>query len=508
MPPGPSLSMHYLRFACIAILYAVGTTPLKAQTSDIGDNSQRLEATTVSQADIKALFESPGSDGFDRPPGMIGDFFGASAQQINMNAASYLGPSFRSSVLYGPYPAPMSIDHGLNTWVPTADGGEFVLLPGTFSAALPGTAFAFVGPVGPRMTLTSGSPAYQAALKQVLITHIGDEVELLGGEAIVNSDPSLPANTYYFVYQHFNYRQLIELVPRTFEISASPGASVGRLKVADQNSAIPRDRINFDYGLFHGAAVANQAVNVNRFSTGFEKTVLTDLTSVEVRVPMAATLSSNTVGEPGAQLDVSHYEIGNLAFVLKQVLYTNEQFWLTGGLGIQTPTADDITISTFSGVDLLRVRNQSVRLQPYLATLHQTQNWFWQNFLQVDVCVSGNEVLVNNRNAMQYLGTLNDQNFIYMDTSLSRWMYRDRQREIGFAATGELHYSRSIQDNDSISANGYLVGTPGFQSDILNATFGLTSVIGKTNITTAYGTPLTSDRSYDGQLRVMLNRNF
>ncbi len=41
---------------------------------------------------------------------MIGDFFGASAQQINLNAATYLGPSVRSSVLYGPYPAPLFID--------------------------------------------------------------------------------------------------------------------------------------------------------------------------------------------------------------------------------------------------------------------------------------------------------------------------------------------------------------------------------------------------------------
>ncbi len=155
---------------------------------------------------------------------------------------------------------------------------------------------------------------------------------------------------------------------------------------------------------FTNAAVANQAVNVNRFSTGFEKTVLTDLTSIEVRVPMAITLSSNTIGEPGAQLDVSQYELGNLAFVLKQVLYTNEQFWLTGGMGIQTPTANDIRITSFSGVDLLRVRNQSVRLQPYLATLYQTQNWFWQNFLQVDVWASGNDVLVNSQNKMQYLG--------------------------------------------------------------------------------------------------------
>ncbi len=69
------------------------------------------------------------------------------------------------------------------------------------------------------MTLTSGSPAYQAALKQALIMHVGDEVDLLVWEAIVNPDPALPPNTYYFVYQNINYRQSFEVVPRTLKFA-------------------------------------------------------------------------------------------------------------------------------------------------------------------------------------------------------------------------------------------------------------------------------------------------
>ena len=67
---------------------------------------------------------------------------------------------------------------------------------------------------------------------------------------------------------------------------------MGRTKIAENTSPIPRDRLLFDYSYLRRRAAVPGGVNVNRFTPGFEKTFFDGLMSFEMKVPMATTLDS------------------------------------------------------------------------------------------------------------------------------------------------------------------------------------------------------------------------
>lgn len=292
----------------------------------------------------------------------------------------------------------------------------------------------------------------------------------------------------------------------------SPGAGIGRFKTSDSNSPIPRDRILLDYSLFHNARLTSSDIDLQRFTPGVEKTFLDGLTSLEVRFPIAMTLNSSLFGGSN-DLDTHNTEFGNIAIAGKGILWSTDGFVLTSGLVLQTPTADEIVFGNSSGSEAVRIDNNQYRLLPFLATVHYNREWFWQNYVQVDAAANGNKVYVNSTGkAIDQIGVLQEQNYLYLDTSLSRWLHRDNVRQTGIAMTFELHYNTTINNNDTISVNdnnGSLsIGTPNFSADILNMTLGPTFMYGASTVTVAYGTPLTEDRGSDGELRVLLNRFF
>lgn len=292
----------------------------------------------------------------------------------------------------------------------------------------------------------------------------------------------------------------------------SPGAGIGRFKTADSNSPIPRDRLFLDYSLFHNARLTSSDVDVQRFVPGLESTFIDGLASLEIRLPIAVTLNSNTPGAP-LEPDTNNTEFGNIAIGAKGILWSEDGFVLTTGIILQTPTADDLEFGNPGEVEAVRIANKQYRLLPYLATLHHNDDWYWQNYVQLDVAANGNEVYVlDNSQDMDQIGVLQEQNYLYLDTSLSRWLHRNRRNQTGLAMTFELHYNTTINDNDTLFLNDqrgfFEFGTQGFSADILNMVVGPTFLYGATTVSVAYGTPLTEDRGSDGELRVLLNRLF
>ena len=99
----------------------------------------------------------------------------------------------------------------------------------------------------------------------------------------------------------------------------NPSSLAGRLRLQDNNSALPQDRIFFDYSYFHNAQLVTAGAEVNRYTPGFERTFADGYGSVEIRIPMAATLNSQfDLFNPG---DASQYEFGNMSFITKFVLH-------------------------------------------------------------------------------------------------------------------------------------------------------------------------------------------
>lgn len=292
----------------------------------------------------------------------------------------------------------------------------------------------------------------------------------------------------------------------------SPGAGIGRFKTSDGNSPIPRDRMFLDYSLFHNARLTPNDVQVQRFVPGFERTFIDGLTSLEIRFPIAMTLNSSSFSDSNA-IDTQNSEFGNIAIAAKGILWSTDGFVLTTGLVLQTPTADDIVFGSGTGEEAVVIDNSQYRLLPYLATLHYNNEWFWQNYAQIDAAANGNKVYVNNDGQyLDQIGVLQEQNYLYLDTSLSRWLHRNRRRQTGVAMTFELHYNTTINNSDTVGISdnrgNIQLGTQGFTADIVNMNIGPTFLYGATTMTVAYGTPLTEDRGADGELRVLLNRLF
>jgi hypothetical protein len=304
---------------------------------------------------------------------------------------------------------------------------------------------------------------------------------------------------------------------------ASPGSGggVGRTKIAENTSPMPRDRLIFDYSYFDNVPLAPGGIGVNRFNVGFEKTFLDGNMSFELKAPMASTVDSTVV--QGFAVGQRSGEFGNLALAVKALLRETETWAVSGGLQLGLPTADDARVVLPDGTPLLEIQNDAVRLAPFLGVLWSpNERLFSQGFLQCDIATNGNAVLVNSDGwRLSEVGRLNDANLLTVDWGVGYWAMRNSCRQqplTGLAWTAELHWTRSLQSADVVEAGPWAVtcadqaasGGDG-EIDVLNLTLGChLAWRQKTLVTCGYAVPLYAGGAdpFDGEFRVMVNHHF
>ena len=293
------------------------------------------------------------------------------------------------------------------------------------------------------------------------------------------------------------------------------GGVVGRTKIADNTSPIPRDRLLFNYSYFDGVPLFPGGVNVNRFTPGFEKTFLDGQMSFEMKIPMATTLDSTLV--QGGVTNTSHGEFGNMAMTVKGLVLRREKFAFSGGLMVVVPTADDTLLVLPDGTPLIAIRNRSTHVAPFIGWLWTpNERFFAQGFLQWDVGANDNPVWINQQQGGELapVGNLHDATFQYLDFGIGSWLYRgDSQyrRMTGLAWTAELHWNKTLQPTDVVEAGDFRVGDFCDNIDAFNLTVGVhVELFDKTTITAGYTCPLNggADRDFNGEFRLMLNRRF
>jgi hypothetical protein len=293
----------------------------------------------------------------------------------------------------------------------------------------------------------------------------------------------------------------------------SAGDIVGRVRLQDNNSPLPRDRIYFDYSYFHNVPMTSAGIGVNRFSPGIEKTFWDGKASVELRVPMASTLNTNIAAD--LPDDTSHAEFGNLMIAPKFLLTSTSETALAAGLGVALPTADNIEVGLADGTRLFSVTNDSVHLVPYVAFLYTPEhtNFFTQVFLSFDFDTSGNPVHADtNGTGLERMGTWQDQNLAALSVTAGSWLYKNdcrnsRLKSISWSA--EVHYTSTLNDADTLSSPNFALGDRADSLSLVNGTIGAHARIEKTMFTVGYSTPFTSnDRVFDGELRFFINRPF
>lgn len=300
----------------------------------------------------------------------------------------------------------------------------------------------------------------------------------------------------------------------SFYIGSGTSPIVGRVKLSDNNSPLPRDRVFFDYSYFNNTTLAPGGVDVNRFTPGFEKTFFDGMTSIDFRAPMLTTLNSNVgVASNGFVSNDTQGEFGNLNVTFKALLWRDDCLAVAAGVGVNIPTADDLVIYHMpTNAQLLRINNDSVHLTPYVAALVRPNDLFFvQSFLQIDVDTNGNRV--EGPFSTASLGRYSDQTYLYLDVATGVWLYTDPcacSGLTGLAGIFEVHYNQSLSNLDSVSGPGVSIGgDSGIGDDnfsLVNLTVGATAIFasGKT-ATIGYGFPVTGDRVFDGEIRANLN---
>ena len=197
----------------------------------------------------------------------------------------------------------------------------------------------------------------------------------------------------------------------------NPGAGgvVGRTKIAENTSPIPRDRLLFNYSLFDDVPLFGDGVNVHRFTPGFEKTFFHGLMSFEMKIPMATTLSSDIVAD--GVTNNAQGEFGNMALTWKTFLLQRETWAVTGGLMVAVPTAEDTRVLLSDGTPLVVIRNRATHLGPFLGFLWTPNDrMFCQGFFQWDVEANPNPVYIDRQRGagLEFVRDLHDTTFQYI----------------------------------------------------------------------------------------------
>jgi hypothetical protein len=293
----------------------------------------------------------------------------------------------------------------------------------------------------------------------------------------------------------------------------SPSASVvGRQKIAENTSPIPRDRVFLNYSYFDDVPLEEGGVNVNRLTPGFEKTFFNKMASFQMQFPMALTLNSDVALL--SNTDTDQFEFGNINMALKGIVYQDSDWLFSSGLAMTVPTADDLSYRLPNGTELIRARNDSVHLLPFLGAVTADPNGFFlQGFLQLDFDVNGNAIHVDDGAGLNGIGDLNDPTFLFADIAAGYWLTRNYSGRgvTGIAPIVELHYNRSLESTEALtSAGGTTVGSIDNNIELLNLVLGTTIELNNTStMTFGYATPLMgSDRQFDGEIRVLFNYYF
>jgi hypothetical protein len=305
--------------------------------------------------------------------------------------------------------------------------------------------------------------------------------------------------------------------------AALPLASADRVgKIAENGSALTRDRVYFLYSHFdHALEVSTQrpaiafhrSFDLDRYTIGLEKTFLDKWWSVELRMPLfnRTGLSELDTGVLG----FSDGRAGNLAVILKRMLYRSDNLAACIGMGIDTPTGYHVAGTTV-GATIFNIHNDAVHLLPYAGFLYApTDCLFFQGFLQVDVAANGDRI--DSRDPVSTLtGVYREQTLLYTDLQVGYWLYRNRCAPVltGLASVVEFHYTTTLQDTDrTFLANLFSVQVtnPANRVDMVNMTVGVHAELANHTLCRLGGVfPLSTgdNRAFAAEVQVQVERRF
>jgi len=319
-----------------------------------------------------------------------------------------------------------------------------------------------------------------------------------------------------------------------------PGGLRGTL-VAENNRALPTDRIYFNYNQYRKPVQQTTIVNgpqpasyenysaLHKYMLGYEKTIFDGRTSIEARLPFFGSQSVNipaTTSAPNGNVLSDASEVGNLTLILKHVALESCTTVCSLGLAMELPTGSDSSLDV--GGTRYELENEAVYLSPFIAMMHAPdRTMFAHAFLQATTPTAGNTVRfigLDGTGSQGEYGKYNAQTLINLNVGIGRWLYRNQHCDFvsGLALLGELHYTGTVQSADTVSGSrdvaaasnevAFFSITPQRgDMHVVNGVLGLQFQIRDNDFLRVAGiAPLTnsSNRFFDSELSIQLGRRF
>ena len=289
----------------------------------------------------------------------------------------------------------------------------------------------------------------------------------------------------------------------------SDGGAVGRLKIADDNNPLPRDRFILNYDYFDDVGVTPQGVSVNRYVVGVEKTFFCGRASIEARVPLADTLDSAL----NVDSDSSSRELGNVLLTFKYLVFQDSDLAGSVGIGVTLPTADGADVRLDDGSEFISIPNRSYSVTPFAALLYTPNDrLFVQTWAAVNFDANGTPVHVNptlTGFGESRIGRIRDGEMLQLDGQIGYWLIREECGCLrGLAPFLEVHWNKELADGNVATVGNLTVGDLSDSLDELNISVGFLSQFGRNLVvTTGAVFPVRGgdDRMFDYQVGLRAN---
>jgi hypothetical protein len=311
-----------------------------------------------------------------------------------------------------------------------------------------------------------------------------------------------PSTQVYFTYSY--------LATMSVPLPSSGGV-VGFTTISENNSPMPRDRVFFDYDYFSNASLTPGGIDVNHFTAGFEKTFLNGRASFEMLLPFASTLDSSSFADGAASRATV---LGDLYLTFKGLFYASKEFDISSGFGLALPTAPNTNVQMANGADLVRIKDESVVVTPFVAALFTPNDRFFaQTWLEIGFDASGSPVYGNpNMTGLVGVGRLYQQALLQVDTQVGYWLVRETGNASflsGLAPFVELHYNTPLDNADSARSGSFVIGSVGNNRfNELNISTGVNMVFNnRANVMAGVVLPLNGggNKFFDAQFGIRMN---
>jgi hypothetical protein len=275
--------------------------------------------------------------------------------------------------------------------------------------------------------------------------------------------------------------------------------SIRDIKISENQSPRPQDRVYFAFNYFQGV---NDAVNtrlqspigytqVFRYIGGIEKTFLDGEASIGLRAPLDSVTANTATSRASGNFGGTSTAVGDLSIYGKYVLLENRETGslLSGGFAVTAPTGP----GRFAGFDTYAPSPHGTSFQPFIGYIYNAGRLYFHGFTIVDVTTTGHDPVL-----------------LYNDFGLGYFILRPDPNAMSMPLISMIVPTFEVHVTDPLNhRNPFSLRDPAGMTDIVNLTYGINiGIFERTLVTFGVVTPVTSPKPFDFEAMAFVNYFF